>query len=81
MRAFFMSMDGQTDICSSAIAPALPYYRPSMDICNLCTSTIHGGRRKIAPCIFRTPHVLVGRIPQGAMDGGAVMSLIRDKHQ
>ena len=30
--------------CSSAIAPALPYYRPSMDICKTCTSTIHGGR-------------------------------------
>ena len=35
---------GSADICSSAIAPALPYYRPSMDICNICTSTIHGGR-------------------------------------
>ena len=41
-----MSMDGRTDICSSVIAPALPYYRPSMDICNICTSTIRGGRTR-----------------------------------
>ena len=36
--------------CSSAnrfAAPALPYYRPSMDICKTCTSTIHGGRSGI----------------------------------
>ena len=39
-----MSMDGRTDICSSAIAPALLYYLPSMAVCNICTSTIHGGR-------------------------------------
>jgi hypothetical protein len=39
-------MNGQI-FCSSAhrfAAPALPYYRPSMDICNTCTSTIPGGR-------------------------------------
>ena len=27
-----MSRDGRAENCSSAIAPALPYYRPSMDI-------------------------------------------------
>jgi hypothetical protein len=31
---------------SSAIAPALPYYRPSLDICKTGTSTIHGGRNE-----------------------------------
>ena len=30
--------------CSSAIAPALPYYRPSMDICVFDTSAVPGGR-------------------------------------
>ena len=39
-----MSMDGRAENCSSAIAPALPYYRPSMDICIFRTSTILGGR-------------------------------------
>jgi len=34
--------------------------------CNICTSTIHGGRLKTAPCIFRTTHIHVGRIPQRA---------------
>ena len=38
-----ISTDGRTDICSSVIAPALPYYRPSVDICNICTTTIRGG--------------------------------------
>jgi len=37
-----------TDICSSVIAPALPYYRPSMALCNICIHHIHvdyaGGR-------------------------------------
>jgi hypothetical protein len=37
-------MDGRTDICSSATAPALLYYYPSMSICNICISTIRGGR-------------------------------------
>ncbi len=32
--------DGVAENCSSAIAPALPYYRPSMDICIFCTSYI-----------------------------------------
>jgi hypothetical protein len=36
-------MDGRTDICSSAIAPALLYYLPSMAVCNICISTIRGG--------------------------------------
>jgi hypothetical protein len=31
-------------IASSAIAPALPYYRPSMDICIFRTSHIRVGR-------------------------------------
>jgi len=39
------------------------------------------GRAENCSCIFRTSHVHVGRIPQGAMEGGAVMSLSRDKHQ
>jgi len=30
--------------CSSAIAPALPYYRPSMDICIFRASHVHVGR-------------------------------------
>jgi hypothetical protein len=31
---------------------------------------------EIAPCIFRTSHIHVGRIPQGAMDGDAVTSFV-----
>ncbi|MDP3589367.1 MAG: hypothetical protein Q8R54_02385, partial [Methylobacter sp.] len=37
-----------TDICSSATAPALLYYRPAMALCNICIHHIHvayaGGR-------------------------------------
>jgi hypothetical protein len=37
-----------TDICSSATAPALLYYTPSMALCNICIHHIHvdyaGGR-------------------------------------
>ena len=32
--------------CSSTTAPALSYYRPSMDICKTCTFTVHGGRMR-----------------------------------
>ena len=39
-----MSMEGRAENCSSVIAPALPYYRPSMDICIFRTSHIHVGR-------------------------------------
>jgi hypothetical protein len=35
---------GYTDeICSSIIAPALLYYRPSIGICNFCIPAIPGG--------------------------------------
>jgi len=39
-----MSMDGRAENCSSAIAPALPYYRPSLDICIFRTSHFLVGR-------------------------------------
>jgi hypothetical protein len=34
---------------------------------------------KIAPCIFRTPTILGGRISQRARDGGAVLPVIEKK--
>ena len=37
-------MDGVAESCSSAIAPALPYYSPSMDIYIFRTSHVHVGR-------------------------------------
>ncbi len=35
--------------------------------------------QKIAPCIFRTPHVHVGRISYGARDGDAVVAMNENK--
>ncbi len=39
-------MDAGLDNCSSAIAPALLYYRPSMDICFVLLPAIHGSMRQ-----------------------------------
>ena len=38
----------------------------------LCRPSV-GGRLKIAPCIFRTPHIHVGRMSQRVRDGGATI--------
>ena len=54
--------DVRTEICSSVIAPALPYYRPSMDICNFCTSTIRPPwRRKCNRIVGTILAMWVGR--------------------
>ncbi len=39
-----ISKDGVAENCSSVTAPALPYYRPSMDICIFRTSHVRVGR-------------------------------------
>ncbi len=55
-----ISMDGVAENCSSTTAPALSYYRPSMDICIFRTSHFHVGRLKIAPrqLLLRCPTTL-----------------------
>jgi hypothetical protein len=63
-----------TDICSSAIAPALLYYRPSMALCNICID-LQGWRkcRKIAGS-NRGHHIPVDYVGKGrehdCMDAG-----------
>ena len=61
-----------TDICSSAIAPALLYYRPSMALCNICID-LQGWRkcRKIAGS-NRGPHIPVGYAGTQAQGGETI---------
>jgi len=40
-RSSKLALPTWTDICSSVIAPALPYYTPSMALCNICIHHIH----------------------------------------
>ena len=64
VRKMHLSMDGRAHVCS----------------CKIRTSAIRGGRirtmhmyrQKIAPCIFRTSHVRVGRMYGSRVTHGAV---------
>ena len=49
---------------------ALPYCRPSMDILHFPHSPQPYGSAENSSCIFRTPHIHVGRMSQRARDGG-----------
>jgi hypothetical protein len=54
-----------TDICSSAIAPALLYYRPSMALCNSCIDL--QGRRKCRKIVWnnRGHHIPMDYVGKG----------------
>jgi len=63
-----------TDICSSATAPALLYYRPSMALCNICIPHIPvgyaGTQAQGGETLCYSNTCKAARLPSMALDTG-----------